>query len=142
MTHFNSLAQGDVKYSPKKDMDDMNGIWKKETHDLPLLCIRTPVDKGTHSLIPRSSPRHTSCEACIYVTPECRRYFSAHNTHRLSVTEHNPSVGCSDDFSSAAILGTLDVDPLACHHEAYAACLQASSNLNCIELRLFASLQV
>ena len=59
MTHFNSLAQGDVKYSPKKDMDDMNGIWKKETHDLPLLCIRTPVDKGTHSLRPRSSPKHT-----------------------------------------------------------------------------------
>ena len=27
-------------------------IWKKETHVLPLLCIRTPVDKGTHSLIP------------------------------------------------------------------------------------------
>ena len=24
MTHFNSLAQGDVKYSPKKDMDDMD----------------------------------------------------------------------------------------------------------------------
>ena len=78
---------------------------RNKQHDLPL----HPSGQG-HSQ--PDTQIFSKAEACIYVTPECRRYFSARNTHRLSVTERNASVGCSDDLSSEAILGTLDFDPL------------------------------